>query len=122
MKRYPSPDSCRPWPPPGCCPPWCQRGQGRIAPVPFVPGGTYYAGQVVLYGGEFYVVNVNEPQGIPGDSANFTLIPLTPDEPIESRMGPTGPTGPVGPTGPAGGRTGPTGATEAGSQRHPSTI
>ena len=128
MKRYPSADPCRPgpppgccpppgcFPPPGCCPPRC-RGQQGGYPVPalYVPGGTYYAGQVVLYNDDIYVVNENDPQGLPGSSDGYTRIASDPGGQGEVRQGPTGPTGPAGP---AGGAPGATGPTEAGRVRH----
>lgn len=125
MKRYPSADPCRPgpppcpppgcFPPPGCCPPRC-RGQGSYpTPVIFVPGEVYYAGQVVIYGDDFYVVNENDPQGLPGSSDGYTRIAMGPDTSGEGRQGPTGPTGPAGP---AGGPPGATGPTEAGNLHH----
>ena len=73
-------------------------------PVPFVVGRSYCAGQLVVYQGSLYLVNVNCPQGLPGESGDFTPI---------ATVGPTGPTGPTGATGEIGptGPTGPTGAT-----------
>nr|MDH3099820.1 collagen-like protein [Bacillus velezensis] len=50
----------------------------------------YTAGQVVLYEGASYVVNINNPSGIPGTSPDYTLL---------AAAGPTGPTGPTGVTG-----------------------
>lgn len=127
MKRYPAFDPCRPGPPPGCCPPPCCPppccpprcgGQGSYpVPVPFVPGRTYYAGQVVIYRDEFYLVKSNDPQGVPGYSDDFAGIPMTPMEPDIPGRGSTGPTGPTGPAGPAGGAPGATGPTEAGKMR-----
>ncbi len=34
----------------------------------------YTAGQVVLYEGASYVVNINNPSGIPGTSPDYTLL------------------------------------------------
>ncbi|NRF33871.1 collagen-like protein [Bacillus velezensis] len=47
----------------------------------------YTAGQVVLYEGASYVVNINNPSGIPGTSPDYTLL---------AAAGPTGPTGVTG--------------------------
>ncbi|MDY3014983.1 MAG: hypothetical protein SOR61_07365 [Evtepia sp.] len=125
MKRYKCSDfglperwPCKPcWHPPQCpppCPPVCPPPfpPGGTTPVPFVPGESYSAGQVVTYEGYFYRVNTNDPRGIPGQSPDFTLLfAVGPSGPT----GPTGPAGPTGPTGPAGtdgipGATGPSGA------------
>ncbi|MEK4614167.1 collagen-like repeat preface domain-containing protein [Bacillus sp. FSL K6-0067] len=57
----------------------------------FIPGATYLAGQVVFYNGNAYQVNQDNPQGIPGQSPDFTLI---------SAVGAIGTTGPQGATGP----------------------
>lgn len=115
MKRYPSPDACRPGPPMGCCPPRCCGGQGSWpTPVAYVPGAVYYAGQVVYYDSAFYLVDRNDPQGTPGSSVDYTRIPM--DAPYDTG-GRSGPTGPTGPAGPAGGPAGPTGPTEAGTLR-----
>ena len=78
-------------------------------PAPFIQGRNYYAGQLVVFGTQLYLVNVNSPTGTPGQSDEFTLI---------SGTGPAGPTGATGPTGPTGatgetGATGPTGPTGA---------
>ncbi len=47
----------------------------------------YTAGQVVLYEGASYVVNINNPSGIPGTSPDYTLL---------AAAGPTEPTGVTG--------------------------
>ncbi|PFB38698.1 hypothetical protein CN404_31195, partial [Bacillus thuringiensis] len=69
----------------------------------------YVPGQVVIYQGSSYVVNVPNPQGTPGSSPDYTLISSA------GATGPTGATGDPGITGPPGaagsGATGPTGAT-----------
>ncbi|MEH7149806.1 hypothetical protein V7095_05075, partial [Bacillus thuringiensis] len=67
----------------------------------FNPGSApgYVPGQVIIYEGSAYVVNVPNPQGTPGSSPDYTLI---------SSAGATGPTGATG-----SGVTGPTGATGA---------
>ena len=70
-------------------------------PVPFVAGRSYCAGQLVVYQGSLYLINVNCPQGLPGESDDFTPV---------ATVGPTGPTGPTGATGDIG-PTGPTGPT-----------
>ncbi|MEM1500580.1 BclA C-terminal domain-containing protein [Bacillus velezensis] len=72
----------------------------------------YTAGQVVLYEGASYVVNINNPSGIPGTSPDYTLLAAA------GPTGPTGVTGATGGTGPTGstgvtGDTGPTGSTGA---------
>ncbi|MEA1004338.1 collagen-like protein [Bacillus velezensis] len=72
----------------------------------------YTAGQVVLYEGASYVVNINNPSGIPGTSPDYTLLAAA------GPTGPTGVTGATGGTGPTGstgvtGDTGPTGITGA---------
>ena len=143
MKRYQCGDfgvpSRRPWGPPGCCPPACPPPcqptcppvmpepcppqpcppqtpcVSGCVPTPWVLGGCYQAGQLVTYNGYLYVANVDNAAGVPGESADFTLL---------STLQPVGPVGPTGPTGPAGqpgapgqtglpGATGPTGPTEA---------
>ncbi|MBJ8025702.1 hypothetical protein JDS90_30005, partial [Bacillus cereus] len=55
----------------------------------FNPGSApgYIPGQVIIYEGSAYVVNVPNPQGTPGSSPDYTLI---------SSAGATGPTGPGG--------------------------
>ncbi|MEC0877274.1 collagen-like protein, partial [Bacillus atrophaeus] len=58
----------------------------------------YLAGQVVLYEGSSYVVNISNPSGVPGTSPDYTLLASA------------GPTGPAGTTGDTGG-TGATGVT-----------
>ncbi|MGL4450703.1 MAG: hypothetical protein ACRCTZ_05890, partial [Sarcina sp.] len=64
----------------------------------------YQPGQVVTYNGSSYVVNVANPQGIPGSSPDYTLL---------AAMGATGATGVTGAIGIMG-PTGATGATGAG--------
>ena len=109
------PPPCRPVCPPSPCPP------PRPVPVPFVEGGTYYAGQLVTYQGQLYQVLVDNPRGIPGMSDEFLRVsdwgPVGPTGP----MGPQGPQGPAGAPGPAGptGPMGPTGATAAGNSAPP---
>lgn len=99
MKRHTPADDC---PTPGC---GCSRPTPCPSfPVPFLAGRQYAAGQLVVYQGQLYLVNVNCPLGLPGESDDFTPI---------STLGPTGPTGPTGPAGPSDGVTGPTGATGA---------
>lgn len=89
-------------------------------PVPFVAGNRYCAGQLVVFKGELFLVNVNCPRGIPGQSDDFTPIatigPTGPTGPTGPCCGATGPTGPTGPKGEKGkdgerGATGPTGPT-----------
>nr|WP_276590820.1 collagen-like protein [Bacillus velezensis] len=77
--------------------------QGIVAFNPLI-APTYSTGQVVLYNGSSYVVNVNSPAGTPGASADYTLLAAA------GSTGVTGDTGPTGITGAAGG-TGPTGST-----------
>ncbi|WPF77754.1 BclA C-terminal domain-containing protein [Bacillus velezensis] len=77
--------------------------QGIVAFNPLI-APTYTPGQVVLYNGSSYVVNVNSPAGTPGASADYTLLAAA------GSTGATGNTGPTGSTGATGG-TGPTGST-----------
>ncbi|WP_302481036.1 BclA C-terminal domain-containing protein [Bacillus amyloliquefaciens] len=67
-------------------------GAGLTGLTAFDPAAApfYTAGQVVLYEGASYVVNINNPSGIPGTSPDYTLL---------AAAGPTGPTGPTGVTG-----------------------
>ena len=65
----------------------------------------YAAGEVIRYNDMFYLVTVNNPLGLPGNSIDFTL--LSPIPQTTSITGATGPTGVTGPTGPTG-VTGPT--------------
>ncbi|AWQ16572.1 hypothetical protein C1N92_17780 [Bacillus velezensis] len=64
-------------------------GAGLIGLTAFDPAAApfYTAGQVVLYEGASYVVNINNPSGIPGTSPDYTLL---------AAAGPTGPTGVTG--------------------------
>ncbi|MFE9943199.1 collagen-like protein [Bacillus velezensis] len=89
-------------------------GAGLTGLTAFDPAAApfYTAGQVVLYGGVSYVVNINNPSGIPGTSPDYTLLAAA------GPTGPTGVTGATGGTGPTGstgvtGDTGPTGITGA---------
>nr|WP_301294554.1 collagen-like protein [Bacillus amyloliquefaciens] len=66
--------------------------QGIVAFNPLI-APTYTTGQVVLYNGSSYVVNVNSPAGTPGASADYTLL---------AEAGITGATGGTGPTGSTG--------------------
>ena len=68
----------------------------------------YAAGEVIRYNDMFYLVTVNNPLGLPGNSIDFTL--LSPIPQTTSITGATGPTGATGATGPTG-VTGPTGPT-----------
>lgn len=83
-------------------------GAGLQGITPFDPAAApfYLAGQVVLYEGSSYVVNISNPSGVPGTSPDYTLL---------ASAGPTGPAGTTGDTGGTGatGVTGPTGATGA---------
>lgn len=65
----------------------------------------YAAEEVIRYNDMFYLVTVNNPLGLPGNSIDFTL--LSPIPQTTSITGATGPTGVTGPTGPTG-VTGPT--------------
>ncbi|PSA96404.1 hypothetical protein C6370_03380 [Bacillus atrophaeus] len=67
-------------------------GAGLQGITPFDPAAApfYLAGQVVLYEGSSYVVNISNPSGVPGTSPDYTLL---------ASAGPTGPTGPTGVTG-----------------------
>lgn len=77
----------------------------------------YAAGEVIRYNDMFYLVTVNNPLGLPGNSIDFTLLsPIPQTTSITGATGPTGATGatnPTGVTGPTGatGSTGPTGVT-----------
>ncbi|QNV54285.1 hypothetical protein GE573_03293 [Bacillus velezensis] len=89
-------------------------GAGLTGLTAFDPAAApfYTAGQVVLYEGASYVVNINNPSGIPGTSPDYTLLAAA------GPTGPTGVTGATGGTGPTGstgvtGDTGPTGITGA---------
>ncbi|AWM47631.1 BclA C-terminal domain-containing protein [Bacillus amyloliquefaciens] len=64
-------------------------GAGLTGLTDFDPAAApfYTAGQVVLYEGASYVVNINNPSGIPGTSPDYTLL---------AAAGPTGPTGVTG--------------------------
>nr|WP_258566463.1 collagen-like protein [Bacillus velezensis] len=89
--------------------------QGIVAFNPLI-APTYTPGQVVLYNGSSYVVNVNSPAGTPGASADYTLLAAAGITGATGVTGPTGITGVTGDTGPTGstgatGGTGPTGST-----------
>lgn len=89
--------------------------QGIVAFNPLI-APTYTTGQVVLYNGSSYVVNVNSPAGTPGASADYTLLAAAGITGATGVTGPTGSTGVTGDTGPTGstgatGGTGPTGIT-----------
>ncbi|MEC1511039.1 BclA C-terminal domain-containing protein [Bacillus velezensis] len=91
--------------------------QGIVAFNPLI-APTYTPGQVVLYNGSSYVVNVNSPAGTPGASADYTLLAAAGITGATGATGPTGSTGATGDTGPTGitgatGGTGPTGSTGA---------
>ncbi|MCR4367422.1 MULTISPECIES: collagen-like protein [Bacillus amyloliquefaciens group] len=91
--------------------------QGIVAFNPLI-APTYTPGQVVLYNGSSYVVNVNSPAGTPGASADYTLLAAAGITGATGATGPTGSTGATGDTGPTGitgaaGATGPTGITGA---------
>ncbi|WP_343310398.1 collagen-like protein [Bacillus atrophaeus] len=64
-------------------------GTGLQGITPFDPAAApfYLAGQVVLYEGSSYVVNISNPSGVPGTSPDYTLL---------ASAGPTGPTGVTG--------------------------
>ncbi|AEB62960.1 BclA C-terminal domain-containing protein [Bacillus amyloliquefaciens] len=64
-------------------------GAGLTGLTAFDPAAApfYTAGQVVLYEGASYVVNIDNPSGIPGISPDYTLL---------AAAGPTGPTGVTG--------------------------
>lgn len=91
------PEPCPPQP----CPPQNPCVSGCV-PTPWVLGGCYQAGQLVTYNGYLYVANVDNAAGVPGESADFTLL----------STGPAGQPGAPGQTG-LPGATGPTGPTEA---------
>ena len=59
----------------------------------------YAAGEVIRYNDMFYLVTVNNPLGLPGNSIDFTLLsPIPQTTSITGATGPTGVTGPTGPT------------------------
>ena len=63
----------------------------------------YAAGEVIRYNDMFYLVTVNNPLGLPGNSIDFTLLsPIPQTTSITGSTGPTGVTGPTGATGPTG--------------------
>jgi BclB C-terminal domain-containing protein len=78
--------------------------QGITTTVVYDPAQApgYKAGQLIIYNGEVYVVDVDNPSGTPGTSSDYTLVSML------GATGPTGDTGPTGPTGPQG-LQGPTG-------------
>jgi len=65
---------------------------GPAMSTPFDPSqtGTYVAGQIIYSNGALWVVNQNQPQGIPGASPDYSLIT---DAVAQGQTGPTGPTG-----------------------------
>ncbi len=71
-------------------------------PIRFVQGENYYAGQIVVFRGVFYRVNVNLPCGIPKNSPEFSLLLSFSSLNVKGPTRPTGPTGATGPTGPQG--------------------
>ncbi|OQV50257.1 BclA C-terminal domain-containing protein [Bacillus velezensis] len=100
--------------------------QGIVAFNPLI-APTYTTGQVVLYNGSSYVVNVNSPAGTPGASADYTLLAAAGSTGTTGVTGPTGITGATGGTGPTGitgatGGTGPTGITGATGGTGPTGI
>lgn len=59
----------------------------------------YAAGEVIRYNDMFYLVTVNNPLGLPGNSIDFTLLsPIPQTTSITGATGPTGATGATGPT------------------------
>ncbi|MCL1948386.1 MAG: hypothetical protein FWF59_01450, partial [Turicibacter sp.] len=108
MSNYNNSHGC---PPPACQPVCgCPAGQapdGPMGPIgatgPAGPGiiseynpddaSSYKKGQLIVDNGNLYLVNKDDPQGVPGSSPDYTL--LAPDVTI----GPTGPEGPMGPPG-----------------------
>ncbi|MEC5219454.1 BclA C-terminal domain-containing protein [Bacillus atrophaeus] len=62
-------------------------GLQGITPFDLAAAPFYLAGQVVLYEGSSYVVNISNPSGVPGTSPDYTLL---------ASAGPTGPTGVTG--------------------------
>ncbi|MCL1948385.1 MAG: hypothetical protein FWF59_01445 [Turicibacter sp.] len=54
----------------------------------------YPIGQLVYYNGDIYQVNKLHPKGVPGKSADYTLVAKAP----APETGPPGPTGPEGPS------------------------
>lgn len=45
-----------------------------ITPVLYVASGCYYAGQLIVYESNLYIVNVDCPIGLPGKSDEYTFI------------------------------------------------
>ncbi|MEK4504385.1 hypothetical protein NYE55_39505 [Bacillus sp. FSL R12-0069] len=90
-----------------------------VGGVTFDPGNPsgYLEGEIIFYNGSTYVVNTNNPTGIPGQSPDYTLVSAagatgpTGPQGAQGIQGPTGPQGIQGPTGPQGiqGPTGPQG-------------
>ncbi|MES5394952.1 collagen-like protein [Bacillus amyloliquefaciens] len=104
-------------------------GAGLQGIVPFDPlaAPSYTAGQTVTFNGSSYVANVNSPAGIPGASADYTLLAAAGTAGATGVTGPTGITGVTGDTGPTGitgatGAIGPTGITGVTGDTGPTGI
>ncbi|MGE7055906.1 BclA C-terminal domain-containing protein, partial [Paenibacillus glucanolyticus] len=69
-------------------------GAGLNGVIPFDPaqGQSYPLDQVVTYNGSTYLVNVANPTGIPGASADYTLLAAAG---MSGEVGITGATGPT---------------------------
>jgi len=63
--------------------------QGTRFPTPWDPNDAtaYVPGDIVYYNGNLYEVNTDNPQGTPGDSPDYTLIP---NQQLDGPMGPPG--------------------------------
>jgi len=84
----------------------------------------YTAGQLIVYNGQPYIVNTNNPTGTPSGSTDYTLLTsgstgatgatgstgVPGAQGIQGIMGSTGATGTAGATGPQGPSQGPTGS------------
>ena len=67
---------------------------GDSIPTTFDPetSSNYPVGQLVYYQGNIYEVNTANPQGVPGESSDYTLV-QGPQAPVQGPPGETGPTG-----------------------------
>jgi len=68
-------------------------GPGIISEFNPDDASNYKKGQLIVDGGNLYLVNKDDPQGVPGSSPDYTLLPPDVTE------GPAGPEGPQGPPG-----------------------
>jgi len=70
-------------------------GEGIVQPYDPSKAPSYKKGMLIWYGGLMWEVNTDNPQGIPGNSPDYTMIDRSPV------LGATGPTGPQGEPEPA---------------------